>query len=311
MTTQMSSVDALIIGAGPAGIAAALYLVRSEMSVALVEKIVPGGQMLNTDRIDNYPGFPEGIDGHKLAELFNNHLSKYHLERISAEVKSVRREESNFITLLGDSEIVSKVVIAASGTKHRKIGLEREDELVGRGISYCALCDGNFFRGEDVAVVGGGNSALEESLYLSRLVNKVYLIHRRDQFRSHGVYLNQCEAKENIEIMRSFIPVAFVGEQEIDGLVVEDLKNGERRRLNVKGVFLLVGSAPNNDFLPEDLQKDDFGFIITDVEMQTNIPGLYAAGDLRSKFCRQVATSIGDGVTAATTAIRYIDESRI
>jgi len=306
----MRRFDAVVIGGGPAGLTAAMYLLRSEVSVALVEKLSPGGQILMTERIDNYPGFPEGIAAWELADLMAAHVAKWENDRFARlcdEVRSIEPGERLHRVLVGDEWIEAKTVIICSGARYRQMGIPGEKELIGKGVSYCALCDGNFFRGQDVAVIGGGNSALEESLYLARLVNKLYLIHRRDDFRASKCYQDKCEINSKMEILRSTVVSKIVGEKEVTAVTVKDLKTGTERDVAVSGVFVFVGFEPHSGFLPGELEKDAQGFVKTDGEMRTNIPGIYAAGDIRFKNCRQVATAVGDGATAATAVISYLE----
>ncbi len=302
----MKSYDAVVIGGGPAGITAALYLARSGVSVLMVEKLSPGGQMLMTHLIENYPGFPEGVEGWKLADIMAAHLEHYTVDRISDEVTAIETVEGAHRVTVGAEVIEAKVVILCTGARYKQVGIPGEREFLGRGVSYCALCDGNFFRGQTVAVIGGGDSALEESLYLARLVKKIYLIHRRDDFRGQKCYQNRCFIHPGIQILRSTVVRAITGEETVNGIEVENVKTGERSRLDVDGVFVFVGFEPQGDFYPPELKRDEQGFIITDQEMRTNIPGILAAGDLRSKTCRQVATAVGDGACAAHTAYAYL-----
>lgn len=306
----MKRFDAVVIGGGPAGLTAAMYLLRSEISVAFVEKLAPGGQMLLTERIDNYPGFPEGIAAWELADLLAAHVAKWENDkfvRLGDEVRSIGPGDKFHMVLVGEEWIEARTVIICTGARYRSVGIPGEKELVGKGVSYCALCDGNFFRGQDVAVIGGGNSALEEALYLSRLVNKLYLIHRRDDFRATKCYQDKCELNPRMEILRSSVVTRISGEKEVTGISVKNLKNGTERELAVSGVFVFVGFEPHSGFLPGELEKDAKGFLVTDGEMRTNVPGIFAAGDIRSKNCRQVATAVGDGAAAATAALSYLE----
>lgn len=305
----MKSYDAVVIGGGPAGITAAMYLARSGCSVLMPEQLAPGGQILQTEAMDNYPGFPKGIKGYELADLFAAHLEGLAIDRPAAAVESVSGSAGQFVVRAGDVEYGARTVVVCSGAHHRKLGLEGEDRLRGRGVSYCALCDGNFFRNQTVAVVGGGNAALEESLYLSKLVSKLYLIHRRDEFRARKIYQDKLtEQSDKITLLRSSVVTALHGEKELTGLTVKNLKSGEETLLPVNGLFVYVGFSPSTGFLPADLAKDEQGFIITDTEMRTNIPGIFAAGDIRSKLCRQVITAAGDGATAAQAAFVLMEQ---
>ena len=298
--------DAAVIGAGPAGITAALYLVRSGVSVALVESSAPGGQVLSTAEIENYPGFPKGVKGWELADLFDAHLAEYPVARVRGDVTSVEAAEGGRyrISVAEGESIEAKAVVVCTGAKHRDLGAPGEDSFRGRGVSYCAVCDGNFYRGRDVVVVGGGNSALEEALYLSRIVNKVYLVHRRDAFRGAKVYENKIRETENIELVtKSVIDEIRGGNVGMDSVVVRNVERGDIRLIEAEGLFVYVGMAPVSSFLPAQVERDAAGFIITDAEMCTSTPGIFAAGDVRAKRCRQVSSAVGDGATAATAAL--------
>lgn len=305
----MKSFDAIVIGGGPAGMAAALYLVRSGVNTLLVEKLSPGGQMLMTEELENYPGFPRGIKGYELVDLLDEHLRGYKLERILDEVREVKVNEDNHSVLIGDEWINTRSIIFASGVSFRKLHVHNEDKLLGRGVSYCALCDGNFFKDKVVAVVGGGNSALQESLYLSRLVKKIYLIHRREEFRGLKLYQDKCYNDPKIEMVLDSVVTRVLGEDEVTGVEIQNVKTEKYSDLNLDGVFIFVGFDPVNTFFPPELELDQWGFIKTDSEMATNIPGIFAAGDIRSKKCRQVVTAVGDGATAATAAFAYLEHN--
>lgn len=300
--------DAAVIGSGPAGITAALYLVRSGCSVVIIESLTPGGQVLTTYAIENYPGFPKGIKGWELADVFAAHLDGLPLERVNAEVRSVEGAAGHFVVVTSSGQLHAKVVVIASGASHRPLGVEGEDRLRGHGVSYCAICDGNFFRGCPVAVVGGGNSALEESLYLSKIVSKVYLVHRRDEFRGAEIYQKKVLDCPNIEVILSSVVVALHGDLELKGLTARNVNTGAERDLAVDGLFVFVGIIPNSAFVPACIEQDSGGFIVTDCEMRTNVPGIFAAGDIRSKLCRQVVTATGDGATAAQAAFLFLEQ---
>ncbi len=303
--------DAVVIGAGPAGITAALYLVRSGVSVALVENAAPGGQILSTAEIENYPGFPKSIKGWELADLFDAHLAEYPVDRVRGQVLSVEEAEGRIfrLTLAEGKTLEAKSVVACTGAHHRKLGAPGEDTFSGKGVSYCAVCDGNFYRGRDVVVVGGGNSALEEALYLSRIVNKVYLIHRRDAFRGAMVYQNKVREAENIELVTgSVVDEIRGGSAGMDSVAVRRIDSGETRVISADGIFIYVGMEPVSGYLPEGINRDAAGFVLTDAEMCTSIPGIFAAGDIRAKRCRQVSSAVGDGATAATAASSYLEQ---
>ena len=303
--------DAAVIGAGPAGITAALYLIRSGLSVALVETSATGGQILSTAEIENYPGFPKGIKGWELADLFDAHLAGYAVERVRGKVLSVEaREDRTFrIALAEGGELEARTVVACTGAHHRTLGAPGEETFLGRGVSYCAVCDGNFYRGRDVVVVGGGNSALEEALYLSRIVNKVYIVHRRDAFRGAMVYQDKVREAANIELVTGCVVNEIRGGNAgMDSVVVRRVDSGETRVITAEGIFIYVGMEPISGYLPAGVERDAAGFIKTDAEMCPSIPGVFAAGDIRSKRCRQVSSAVGDGATAATAASSYLEQ---
>ena len=306
----MKTYDAVVIGGGPAGITAALYLLRSGLSVARVEQLSHGGQMLLTETVDNYPGFPRGVKGYELADIFEAHLKDYSLDRYVDAVLALEHSPGDNRILVGEEWIRAKVVLICSGAGHKKLGLPREQEMLGRGISYCALCDGNFFRNQVVAVVGGGNAALEESLYLARLADKVYLIHRRDRFRGDKIFQNKALAHPKIEILYDTRVRELLGEDRLTGIRVVDRRDGAERDISLQGLFIFVGFQPQGGFFPKELTLDQDGFIPTDTEMRTNLPGIFAAGDIRSKLCRQISTAVGDGATAASAAFSFLEALR-
>lgn len=306
----MKKYDAVVIGGGPAGMTAALYFLRSGIRLAFIEKLAHGGQMLMTERIDNYPAFPGGAFSYELADRMLEQLKEYANSTytyLNDEVKALEPGQGEHRILVGDEWIAVRSVVICSGARYRKLGLPNEKRLTGRGVSYCALCDGNFFRDQVVAVIGGGNSALEEALYLTRLVKKLYLIHRREDFRGAKCYQDKCIINPKIEILRSFMVEDILGEDRVEKIRLRDLKRDQTRTIEVDGVFVFIGFEPVHGFLPEGLQLDRSGFIVTDQECRTSIPGIFAAGDVRSKLCRQVSTAVGDGATAATAAMSYLE----
>jgi thioredoxin reductase (NADPH) len=286
---------------------AALYLLRSGVKTAMIEKLSPGGQVLMTSEIENYPGFPTGLQGWELADKFAAHLESYPLDRIGDEVREIELGTGIHTIKVGEEIVQAKAIVLATGSRYRRLGIPGEERLLGKGVSYCALCDGNFFRDRTVAVIGGGNSALEEALYLARLVKKIYLIHRREDFRGLVCYQDKCFKHEKIEILRSTVVDEIVGDSEVESLALRNVSTDEKSTLEVEGAFIFVGFEPIMDFVPDSVDKDRNG-IITDVEMRTNIPGVFAAGDIRSKLCRQVASAVGDGATAATAAFSYLEK---
>lgn len=307
----MKMYDAVIVGAGPAGITAALYLARAGCSVLLFEQMTPGGQVLLTEKLENYPGYPQGIKGYELADQFAAHLADLSsIERPQGEVSAITGKAGDFTVKAeaDEDEYHARAVLVCSGARHRKLGLAKEDDFIGRGVSYCALCDGNFYRNQVVAVAGGGNSAMEESLYLANIAAKVHLIHRRDAFRGLKIYQDRLTANDKVELHLNTVIEALEGEKELTGLSLKNVQTGERESLPVHGLFVYVGFAPQTGFLPEELERDAQGFLVTDTEMRTNVPGIFAAGDIRSKLCRQVITAAGDGATAAQAAFVFLEQ---
>lgn len=305
----MKRFDSMVIGAGPAGMAAALYLARFGLNVALVEKMAPGGLLLQTSDVENYPGFPNGLKGYELADAFSAHIAPYgNIQRITETIMECDFTASPKRIRLSSEWVEADTIVICSGVSYRKLGLEREKELLGKGLSHCALCDGNFFRGQVVGVVGGGNSALEEALFLARIASQVHIIHRRDQFRGAAYYEEKVRSTPNIILECSSVVTGLHGENALDGITVKRLATGTEERIPMSGLFIFAGFIPTADFLPPDVQVDENGFIVTDTEMRTNIPGVFAAGDIRAKLCRQVVTAVGDGATAANSAFIYLEQ---
>lgn len=305
----MADFEVAVIGGGPAGLTAALYLLRARRKVLLVEKLSPGGQVLLTEKIENYPGFPEGITGFELADLFAAQVEKYEgLTKRFGEVKKIEVGESSHTIWVDEEKFQVKAVVLASGAKWRKLGVPGEKELAGKGISYCAICDGNFFRDQVVVCIGGGDTALEESLYLSKIVKKIYLVHRRDKFRGTKIYQEKVLANPKIEVVWDTVVKAFKGENSLEKVLLENVKTGELKEVEAQGAFIFIGVEPNSEFVPQEVLKDERGFILTDAEMKTNVKGIFAAGDIRAKLCRQVSTAVGDGACAGFNAANYLEQ---
>jgi thioredoxin reductase (NADPH) len=300
--------DVVIIGGGAAGFTAGLYAARSRMKVLLVERMGFGGQLLTYDKVENYPGFPEGISAFGLADLFSEQALRFGLETLNAEVVALHLEGPVKSIQLTDRPLQTRSVIIASGASCKKLGAKGEVELTGRGVSYCAVCDAPFFRGQDVAVIGGGDTAVEEALYLTKFARKVFLIHRREQLRATKVIQERALQHEKIQFIWNTAVLEVQGGQEgVDSLLLREVRTGETFKLPVNGVFIFVGLNPNVNFVPAGIKRDEWGFIMTDQEMATSIPGVFAAGDIRSKSLRQIVTAVGDGATAAFNAGRYIE----
>ncbi len=300
--------DLMIIGGGPAGYTAALYGARAGLTVGLMEKLAPGGQMGTTDMVDNYPGFPEGINGFELAMKMKAGAERFGARTISAEVMGLELS-GDIKTLQTPKEVYkARTVILATGAQPRELGLPRERELRGKGVSYCATCDGMFYRGKTVAVVGGGNTAVADALYLSRLCEKVYVIHRRDKLRAPQIQQQNLEMAGNVEFVWDSIVKELRFEERLTGLVTEDKNTGECRELSCAGVFIAVGQVPETELFKGQVQLDEAGYVSAGEDCRTNIPGVFAAGDLRAKPLRQIVTAAADGAVAATAAQEYLDK---
>ncbi|MFQ5427988.1 MAG: thioredoxin-disulfide reductase [Thermodesulfobacteriota bacterium] len=296
--------DLVIIGGGPAGLTAAIYAIRLGLKTVMLEKELVGGQIARSDLIENYPGFPS-ISGAGLMEQFEAHAKGLGLEIQMREVSKITEDNGVQVLTTTDGDMRAKAVIVATGAQPRRLGAKNEVEFTGKGVSYCATCDGPFFRGLDVLVVGGGDTALKEAVYLSKIAKKVYIAHRRDEFRGEKIQQDRAEAAENIEFLRSHALKEINGDMVVKEAVIEDLKTGESRTIAVDGAFIFVGITPTTGFI--DAEKDEQGFIKTNQNMETNLPGMYAAGDCRTTPLLQVATAVGDGAIAAYKAADYIE----
>lgn len=301
--------DIVIIGAGPSGMTAALYASRGGQKTVVLEQMAPGGQAATTDIIENYPGFPEGITGPDLTALMEKQARKFGAEfNAVSEVVGIETDGGLFKVKTGDKSVTGKAVIVASGAEHRKLGVKGEGELRGRGVSYCAVCDGAFFKDSDVAVVGGGNAAAEEAIYLTRYAKKVNLIHRRDRLRAAKVLADRVVANPKIEVIWDTVVEEISGDKDVGSVKTKNVKTNKVGELLVEGVFIYVGYAPNSDFLEGFLKLDENGFVVTDSEMKTEIPGVFACGDVRFKGLRQIINAAGEGATAAFSAEKYIEK---
>lgn len=298
--------DLVIIGAGPAGLTAGLYAARARMNVLLIEKAVPGGQIIVTDWIENYPGFPEGISGFDLAEKMKLQAEAFGLNMDTAEVHSLNLTPDVKEVVLQDKRIKARSLIIASGASPKKLGIG-EDQYMGKGISFCATCDAPFFREKTVVAVGGGDTAVQEAIYLTKFVKKVYLIHRRDELRATKILQERAFANDKIEILWDTVATGVDGFFGIEGVHVKNVKTGEEKTLKADGCFIWVGTLPNTDFLKNAVDTDAYGFIRTDAKMQTSVPGIFAAGDVRDTPLRQVSTAVGDGAIAAVSAEHYLE----
>lgn len=298
--------DVMILGGGAAGLSAAIYTGRAMLKTLLLERLGSGGQLLNTLEIENYPGFPEGVMGPDISRKLEEHALKYGMK--------IHYDEITGVELAGDVKTVetssqrytSKAIIITTGGGHNKLGVPGEEELAGRGVSYCAVCDANFFRGQDVVVVGGGDAAIDEGLYLTSLVNKVTVVHRRDQLRASPILQEKAFANDKMEFLWSHVVERILGDGEVKAIQVKDLKTQESYEYETAGVFIYIGFHPNTELFKEQVAVDEGGHIITDIKMAISLPGVFACGDVRQHSYRQMGTAVGDGITAALSAYHYI-----
>lgn len=302
--------DLIIIGAGPAGLAAGIYAQRTGLKTILLEKAGPGGLICLTDKIENYPGFPEAVGGFDLAERIRRQAENLGLPIEIAEVKALEIEKAGgqAVVKTADNDYRALAVILAVGSWPKPLDIPGEKGFAGRGVSYCAVCDGAFFKGKIVAVVGGGDSALEEAIYLSQLAKEVLIVHRRDRLRAADLLQKRAQAKNNIKLLLNFQPKEIKGDGQVRSLVLEEVAGGQTQEVAVDGIFISIGYQPATGFLKGLVKLDDIGFIMTDENMLTSRPAIFAAGDCRRKLFRQAVTAAADGAVAALSAQRYIDE---
>jgi thioredoxin reductase (NADPH) len=303
----MDMKDIVIIGGGPAGLAAGLYAARAALDTVLIEQGTLGGQASGTERIENYPGFEEGIGGPELVRRMDAQARRFGLNVLNTSVQRLLRMENGFAVRTGEGEIITRAVILASGTKPGKLGIKGEEELHGLGVSFCATCDGAFFKGRKVAVIGGGDAAVEEAIFLTRFAEKVYIIHRRGELRATKVLQERAKRNPRIEFIWHSVVEEILGTYFVEGIRVKNLQSGAVEELQVDGVFLYVGTRPNAELVRDLVKLDELGYVITDENMATSCPGLFAAGDVRRKLLRQVVTAVADGATAAVAAEKYLE----
>jgi thioredoxin reductase (NADPH) len=304
----MEARELVIVGGGPAGMTAGLYAARALLDVAMIERLSPGGQMLTTDVVENWPGDIEPVKGFELAERMREHAVKFGLEITNDEVNGISLEGDHKIIHTPKGDIRCRALILCPGASPRKLGVPGEAELTGKGVSYCGTCDGPFFRDQVVACIGGGDTAAEDALFLTKFASKVYLIHRRDQLRATGVLAERILKSDKVEVLWSQVPLSFSGKNGVESIRLRKLKDNTEYDLAVQGVFVFVGTVPNTQFLNGVVEMDPQGFIITDKNQETSVPGVFAAGDCCAKLLRQVVTAAGEGATAAFAAQRYLEE---
>lgn len=303
MTTTKK--DVIIIGAGPGGMTAALYASRANLSTVMIEQGVPGGELMNTAEVENYPGF-ERIAGPELAMKFYESATAFQAETVYGTVKSIDVDDNTKRVTVADQTFEAPVVIVATGATHRKLNVPGESELTGKGVSYCAVCDGFFFKDKDIFVVGGGDSAVEEGTYLTQFANSVTLIHRREELRAQPILQKRAFDNEKMKFIWNHVIQSVDGKDTVEGLTIVNTLTGHESKVEGQGLFVYVGILPNSEVVKGLNITDDQGWILTDDHMQTQIPGLFAIGDVRAKHLRQVATAVGDGAIAGQAAYDYI-----
>lgn len=300
--------DLIIVGGGPAGLSAGIYALRATLKTVLIEKGLPGGQVALTDTVENYPGY-ENITGTELCQKFLNHAKSYGLEVIQQETIAVEPGIEYHSVRLSNGEVLrSHAVILAVGGDPRKLNIPGEDDYRGKGVSYCATCDGFFYRGKTVVVVGGGDTAAEEALYLAKIAEKVYLVHRRGELRASRILQQRVMSECKIEVLWNTILTAIKADmQGVSGVDLKNILTGEKRELSAYGVFIFVGFFPNNQLVPAGIKMNADGYVVTDEKCETNIPGVYVVGDLREKYAKQIVLAAADGCTAALAAAHYVE----
>ncbi|MBM4430890.1 MAG: thioredoxin-disulfide reductase [Chloroflexi bacterium] len=298
----------VIIGSGPAGLTAALYTARSQLSPLLITGSTLGGQAASSSEIENYPGFPEGISGMELTQLMQKQAERFGARVEMDEVTEVNLRQHPFSIKTYGAEYQTKTLIIASGVSPRLLGVPGEERFKGRGVSYCATCDGFFYRDKAVAVVGGGDAAVGEAIYLTRFAKKVYIIHRRDELRAQKIVQERALQNEKIEMVWNSVVTAVLGQEQVSSLSVKNVKTGEESTLSVDGMFSYIGSIPNTQLFDGQLQLDEQGYIVTNRAMHTSVPGVFAAGDVQERILKQVSTAVGSGAMAAMQAEKFIAE---
>ncbi len=305
----MNIYDVLIIGGGPAGLTAAIYTSRAKFKTLILEKMIVGGQVTTTHEVENYPGFAEPINGFLLMDNFQRQAKRLGTEIITGvEVKSISMSQDIFEINSNKDTFYSRALIIASGARYKKLGIKGESQYIGRGVSYCATCDGAFFRNMEVAVIGGGNSALEEAIFLTKFVSKVYIIHRRGEFRADKIVQERVSQNSKIELLLNSVPLEIKGGNVVEKIVIQNKISGDMRDINVSGVFVFIGLDPNTEFIDPSFIESKDGYLIVDSECKTNRNGCFAAGDAVHKSLRQIATAVGDGAVAANSVKNYLEK---
>ena len=300
--------EVIIIGGGPAGLTAGLYTSRGRLSTLLIESALFGGQMTTTEMVENYPGFPQGVTGDELSRLMEEQAKRFGMETVTQEIVKVSSEEDVKVIQTHESTYRCKALIICTGTEYRKLRVPGEKEFAGKGVSYCATCDGAFFQDSKIVVVGGGDSALTEALFLTKFVKELAIIHRRDALRGTKIYQERAFANPKIKFLWNSIVQEIKGDSVVRSIVVKNVKTGEIKEFETDGAFLFVGLTPRTQFLKGVVQMDEGGYVLTNEDGETSEKGIFSAGDCRKKLLRQIATAVGDGATAAFAAQKYLEE---
>ncbi len=298
--------DVIVIGGGPGGYCAALYAARANLNTLVIEKFAPGGQMATTEIVENYPGFVDGINGFELGMQMKKGAERFGVKTKLAEVKSVELDKNPKLIHTAKATFEAKTVILALGAFPRELGLENERNLRGRGVSYCATCDGMFYRDKTVVIVGGGNTAVADALFLAKICKKVYLVHRRDELRASKTYMESLEKTENIEFLWSSEVVEILADEFVTGVKVKSRKDDSVQEVPCDGIFVAIGNIPNTELIKGQVELDEAGYVLADETTTTNIPGVFAVGDMRQKPLRQIVTAVADGAVASKYAEEYL-----
>jgi len=308
LTNNANRYDVIIIGGGPAGLTAGLYTSRAKLNSLLIEKGLVGGQISTAEKVDNYPGFPDGIDGFELTDLMHRQATKYGLKTVIAEVTGVELQQKQIAVKTTEGDHIAGAAIIASGSDRQKLGIPGEQEFTGKGVAYCATCDAAFFRDVPVAVVGGGNAAITEALHLIKFASKITMIHRRNQLRASAILQEKAFSEPKIEFIWDTVVEEIEGEDTVKRVGLHNVKTDEKYTMEIAGIFIAVGLKPNTDYLKGILKLDAGGYIATNSKMETEVPGIFAAGDVRRNSARQAITAAGDGATAAFYAEKFLAE---
>ncbi len=304
----MKSYDVIIIGGGPAGLTAGIYTTRLGLNTLLIEKLLPGGQAILTDLIENYPGFPDTISGPQLMQNIQKQAVNFGLKIVSEEVKGITKKNNKHIVKTDQKEHEAFAVIIATGAQPQKLNIPGENLFISKGVSYCGTCDGPLFRGKEIVVIGGGDAAIEEALFLTKFAKKVTVIHRRNELRSAKILQERAFTNKKIDFIWDSVPEKIIGEKKVERIQIKNVKTNQTQIINTDGVFIFIGTKPDTEFIKEIVKRDEEGYIITDENMLSSCEGIYACGDVRRKLLRQVVTACGEGATAGFAAGQYIQE---